>query len=220
MALTAQELFDRASIVLNDGGVRWVQASEGLKWLNDGQRRVALLRPDACVTTGNIPLVAGVEQTLPAGALRLMDIYANANGGPVRLVDRDELDHGPEANWRSATQTADIEAYVYDPLTPKLFMVYPPAVNATNLRGSWSVAPTDCTSGASALGVDDIYADAVLDHMLFRMFAKNGKGQDPQKAGMYAASRDALLMGRTQVDGVINPAAAKQLQVRQTQGTK
>lgn len=219
MAFTAQDLFDRATLLLNDGNVRWTQA-ELLKWLNDGQRQVALLRPDACVVTGNIPMVAGVKQALPAAGLRLIDIYANANGGPVRLVDRDELDHGPTPNWRAAAQTADIENYMYDPLTPRLFMVYPPAINATNLDGSYAVAPTDCANAGATLGVDDIYADPVLDHMLWRAFSKNGKGQDPQKAMTYRNSRDASLGLRVQVDAAINPANAKQMQVGQNRGTK
>ena len=65
MAISAQSTIRRAVDILQDNSsVRW-PVDELVRYLNDGQREVALYRPDALVTNSTITLVAGSRQSLP-----------------------------------------------------------------------------------------------------------------------------------------------------------
>ena len=56
--ITAQSIVDRARHILQDttsGGTRWLDP-ELLKWLNDAQREIVLLKPNAYSSVENIGL--------------------------------------------------------------------------------------------------------------------------------------------------------------------
>ena len=95
--MTPSEIFARADDVLQDTSfVRWPQA-ERLRYLNDGRREMAVIRPDIYATTDVVTLVAGTKQALPAGRSRLFDVVRNINsdsspGPAVRIVEREVLD--------------------------------------------------------------------------------------------------------------------------------
>ena len=77
--MTPSEIFARADDVLQDTSfVRWPQA-ERLRYLNDGRREMAVIRPDIYATTDVVTLVAGTKQALPAGRSRLFDVVRNIN---------------------------------------------------------------------------------------------------------------------------------------------
>ena len=68
MPITAQSVIRRCVETLQDPtSIRWPVA-ELVRYLNDGQREVALYRPDSLVTSATLTCVAGTKQALPAGA--------------------------------------------------------------------------------------------------------------------------------------------------------
>lgn len=215
--MTAQDLLDDWTTLLNDGGVRWTPA-EGLRWLNESQRQVVALRPDASVVSVPLALVAGTKQSLPAGALRLIDMPRNTGGDEITAADRDEFDR-MVPGWHRADAQDAVQHYMTNPLDPKRFYVYPPVTDGVSVEAVYSVPPADCATAASSLGLDDIYAPAVLDGMLHRAFSKNGKGADPAKARGYLESMIARITGRTQADGASTAGHTKAKQVLQAQGT-
>ena len=85
MAVAVNDVIDKVQEVLQDtGGVRWDQTNELLEWLNDAQREIALLKPDATSENTTVTLVTGTKQTIPSDGNRLLRVVRNmsaASGG-------------------------------------------------------------------------------------------------------------------------------------------
>lgn len=210
--LTAQSIVDKAEQILQDAtNVRWTEA-ELLGWLNDGQRQIALMRPDASVTNGNITLVAGTKQSLPASGLRLLDVVRNMGvggataGTAVRLVDREVLD-AQRPDWHSETASASIKHYVFDARNPKTFYVYPPATGTSpTVEAIYSVAPADVLI-AAAITLDDIYQNPLLDWILYRAFSKDAEyAANEQLAIKHLSAFMSALGVKSEVDVATSPS--------------
>ena len=207
------DLIDRAEEILQDvTNTRWSQQTL-LDYLNDAQREIVLYRPDANPVNASFTLAAdSAKQTLPAAALRLMKVYKNLspNKSSIAAIDRAVLDDKIE-NWYEATGTA-VEYYVYDGLDPKIFYVYPhtTASNAT-IELVYSSLPSEITisnfsTATDVIGLDDIYANAILDYMLYRAYLKDTEfAGDMQKAGSFLATFQNSLGVKNQVDASAAP---------------
>lgn len=170
--ITGTSIIGKVQIVLQDTtGVRWPDTTELLGWLNDGQREVAIFRPDACSVTASFTCSAGTRQTLPAAATALIDVPRNASGNAVRKVPREILD-AQRPGWHTEDQAAT-KHYCYDPRVPREFYVYPPAVASASLTIRYQTAPTDLGSLGSTISVDDIYAGPLIDYVLWRAYSKD-----------------------------------------------
>ena len=196
MTIAVNNLIDRARLLLQDANkVRWPD-SELLGWLNDGQREVVIYKPSANTTTGTHECVAGTRQTLPAAALQLIDIPRNtATGGEgraVRMVERTVLD-AEMPRWHVAPKSIDIINYCYDIRTPNTFYVYPPATTTARLEIIYSVAPSDASLGGN-INIPDVYANVLIDYMLYRAFAKDSDfaGSAELSASYYNRAMQAL----------------------------
>ena len=185
--LTGANLISRIQDILQDTtSIRWPEA-ELLRYINDAQREVCNLRPESTATTANTALVVGTKQSLPSGGLRLIRVTrnmssaaGNATGGrAVRLVDVDIL-NTQEPNWHDPTVSGDaahtttVKHYIFDEDNPRSFYVYPGASStSTFLEIVYSAAPTDLANTSATLHVDDIFANAVIDYVLFRCYLKD-----------------------------------------------
>lgn len=208
--MLASEIIDRARIVLNDSdGIRWLDA-EFFKWINDGQRVIALVRPDASVANATLTLLSGSKQSLPVDGLRLLDVVRNITAGglgdrAVRHVDRDVLDT-QNPTWHGDTGTLVIKNYVYDNRDPKNFYVYPPALSTSKLEIIYSKNPSDVTSLSSALAVADIFTDPLLNYVLYRAYSKDAEfAQNFQLSGGYLGAFNAMLGIKTSKDAAYSP---------------
>lgn len=208
--MLASDIINRARIVLNDAdGIRWLD-NELLGWINDGQRVIALVRPDSCVANSVVTLTAGTKQSLPADGLRLLDVVRNikADGTgdrTVRHVDRDVLDT-QNVNWHSETGTSLVKNYIYDNRDPKTFYVYPPALSTSKLELVYSKNPTDVTALSSTVAVADIYADPLLNYVLHRAYSKDAEfAQNFQLSSTYLTIFQSMLGIKTQKDAAFSP---------------
>ena len=78
MTVTVQSIVDRVQTTLQDTtGIRWPVVDELVLWINDAQREVALIKPDAAAMNETIPLVAGTKQSIPALGNRLLRVVRN-----------------------------------------------------------------------------------------------------------------------------------------------
>ena len=78
MSVTVQSVIDRVQTTLQDTtGVRWPVVSELVLWINDAQREIALLKPDASAKNETVTLVTGTKQTIPSGGNRLLRAVRN-----------------------------------------------------------------------------------------------------------------------------------------------
>ena len=187
------DLIDRAEEILQDTtNVRWSQQTL-LNYLNDSQREIVLFRPDANPVNTTLTLTAN-----------------SATTKPITNIERRVLDDQIE-DWHGSTGT-NVEHYVYDPLDPKVFYVYPgsTASDAT-IDIVYSSSPTDITianfaSTNTTISLDDVYANAMLDFMLYRAYQKDTEyAGDMNKAGVYMQSFQQSLGIKNQVDAGSTP---------------
>jgi hypothetical protein len=191
MAITAQSIIQRAVQILQDtSSVRW-PVDELVRWLNDGQRQIVLHRPDSNSITATGTLAAGTRQSLTtmtgissSNPAKLIDVVRNmaatSQKKAVRMVAREILD-AQQPGWHAATQSVDIVHFMFDARDPRAFYVYPPATTAAQLEIIFSAYPTDVaaptgsdyTSVTGNIGVLDIYANALLDYILYRAYLKD-----------------------------------------------
>ena len=186
--LTGANLITRVQDTLQDTtSVRWSEA-ELLRYLNDAQREVVNLRPDASALTANVQLSTGTLQTIPTSGLRLLKITRNmsgtsgsATGGrAIRIVDFDIL-NTQEPNWNDPTVTGDaahgtiVKHYAFDQDDPRKYYVYPGVSGNAYVEIVYSKTPDDFSSASATLDIDDIFANAVVDFVLFKAYLKDSE---------------------------------------------
>lgn len=205
-SILASQIISRARTLLQDpAGVRWSD-SECLGWLNDAQREVASLRADASTKYAPSKLVAGTRQTMPADAIELIDIPRNLGtdgatpGFPIRKVERSFLDENIPT-WHIDTASSVTRHFAYDTKALKFYWVYPPSDGTGYVDLLYAFPPVDLPTLASVIGIDDIYANALMFCLLSFAYGKNA--DDPGDAQRAAAARTAFenaMAGKSQTD--------------------
>jgi hypothetical protein len=202
------DLIARASKVLNDDGLaRWTPA-ELQYWLNDGYRETVIFRPDSNSKTGTFACVAGPRQQITttfADATQLMEVVRNvassSDKSSVKLISRSTLDD-MDRTWYGLAGAVTVERYAYDPRLPREFLVYPPAAVGAQLEIIYSSVPAPHTLTSAELQnvmttevirIDDSFANALLDYMLFRAYNKEAEASSIAKAtAHYQAFQNSL----------------------------
>jgi hypothetical protein len=206
MAIAAQAIVRRVIDTLQDvTSVRW-PVNELVRYLNDGQREIILHRPDAMVTNATVTCVAGTKQALPSNGAKLIEVVRNAAGAStkraVRMINREILD-AQTPDWHNLSGTVNLLHFMYDPRDPRIFYVYPPALNTAQLDIVYSAYPTDITEPADGaaytavsgnLSLPDIYGNVLQDYMLYRAYSKDSEyaGNAQRAQNHYSAFANAL----------------------------
>lgn len=204
MTTTAQSIIRRVTETLFDvTSVRWT-VDRLVRYLNDGQREIVSNRPDAMNTAASLNLVAGAKQSIPSDGEKLIVVLAN-NATSKRActkVDRALLDN-QIPGWRGLTGSTEILHWMFDPLEPKAFEIYPPAAaSGAVLMIEYAKLPTDIVEPAAGslytavtgdISVGDLFGNALQDYILYRCHAENTQYAQPARAqAHYAAFGNAL----------------------------
>ena len=217
--LTGANLITRVQDTLQDTtSVRWSEA-ELLRYLNDAQREVVNFRPDASTLTANVQLSTGTLQTIPTNGLRLIKVTRNMSGTSgsatgaraIRIVDFDIL-NTQEPNWNDPTVTGDaahgtvVKHYAFDQDDPRKYYVYPGVSGNAYVEIVYSKAPDDFSSTSSTLDIDDTFANAVVDFVLFKSYLKDSEyaGNVQRSSQHYQLFVNSLSSG-TQAQNLVNP---------------
>lgn len=195
MAVTAAEIFTRVQDVAQDTtSVRWPLV-ELLRWLNDAVREVVLHKPSAGGATVVVDLELGTYQTVPTDYIGLLRVVRNITavdggtgvrtaGRAVTVVQRDILD-SQSPDWHMTEGVpfhVSVKHAVYDPADPRAFYVYPGNTGSGKLeviayKTPDAIAvpanPTLIASYSAAIGISDIYTNAVVDYILYRAYSKD-----------------------------------------------
>ncbi len=204
MPLTdAKTITDKVSMFLGDATqTRWTPA-ELLNWLNDGQLEIALLIPNCNPTTSTIQLIAGSKQAAPADAIsitsfvRNMGVSGTVPGGVIRSVKREFMD-SYVPGWTTAASNAVVIHAVYDPQdNNQQFYVYPPQpATPSSIEIIYSKIPTKIATldAGSKITVNDYYANALFDYILYRAFGKDSEygGQSDRSQSHYKMFAGAI----------------------------
>lgn len=225
MATLTQTLINRARTILQDAeGTRWPDI-ELLGWINDGQREAILVKPSANARNLSVRLVQGTRQSLPADGVQLIDVVRNMGaagtdpGKAVRIVLREVLD-AQVPDWHSETPASSIKHYVYSVLDPQTFYVYPPSNGLGYVELVYGALPADVTiQGSISLG--DIYANALLDYVLYRAYSKDSEfSADQNRAAIYQSAFISALVGKSKVEAGTNPNSTAPANISVTPNTR
>jgi len=210
--ITAQDLFDDAAEILQDTDfVRWTKPKM-LRWLNAGQREVVIGDPKANTANTVVQLTAGTKQVLPDGGLALIDVTRNmgadkATPGRVpTFIARSVID-AQNPNWHKDSVSAVALHVIYDQRDKKHFYVYPPqpVSNPGSLELIYSAAPLPVATEDNSITLDDIYANALVNYLLYRAY-----NLDPVSIAKSSAYYQAFLMlvlGKEKTDKTVQPSA-------------
>jgi len=206
MATKVRSLLNRAAALLNDEEfVRWKEA-ELLEWLNDGQKAVARgPATDAYVLRDDITCVAGTVQDLPGDTVRLIDVVkAVATGSAILQADYALVDI-LAGQWRAAA-AAEAQNFFYDERNPKQVELYPPQIGGELIEILYNAMPANALVNGS-IAIDDAYADALIDYMVYRALSKDTEdtATDLRKADAFYK---AFLVGagfKDATDALIEP---------------
>ena len=147
-SILASSVLTKVETLLQDStNIRWTEA-EILGWLNDGQRAICTVRPDACSKVASIPTVAGTRQAIPADGSAILKVIRNMGadgatpGAVVRKVPMELLD-STLPNWHAATQVNAAQHFTTDPRMPRVFYLYPPATGTHKVEALYAAPPVD-----------------------------------------------------------------------------
>lgn len=176
MPINVGDVFTRTAIVLNDEDhVRWTQ-DELFLWLNDAASEVVIRRPAARSITQELTLIEGPLQTLPEGAIQLLDVTRNKPGRPISRVMRRLLDDQfPDWYDLSPARTKAIKHYTLEDIAPTQFYVYPPAKAGLKVEATYSAAPPVVSSVNDNVLLDRAYIGPLVSYILYRALAKDSE---------------------------------------------
>jgi hypothetical protein len=206
MATTTRSILNRSAALLNDEEhVRWAEA-ELLEWLNDGQRAIARgPATDVYVLRDNVSAVAGTVQSLPSNAIRLVDVVRDvSSGNAIQQSDYAIVDALSSA-WRAAS-AGTAENYFYDERNPLEFEVYPPQSGGEAIEVVYNAQPGNALITGNIV-ISDMYADALIDYIVYRALSKDTEDASPE-LGRATAFYRAFLVGvgyKDAADAAIEP---------------
>lgn len=205
--VTVATILKRVNTLLVDPTfTRWPK-QELLDYYNDATKAIVLVRPDAYTKNTEFTCAAGTKQTLPADALRLIEVLRNANGKVIRYVVRKALDDS-YPDWHSSNTATTVDNYTYEERDPKTFYLHPGPAAAVKVDVIYSVAPqskalaeVESAQSPALADLDDIYINPIIDFMLYRCFSKDAEysANSNRAAGHYNAFLQQL-GEKTQVD--------------------
>lgn len=205
MTMAVVDVLGRVNTQLRDPGfIRWTR-SELLGYFNDAIRAVALKRPDAMASVMPFECSAGVRQQLPVSVYQLIDIVGQDSGRAVVPADSVTLDTA-DPMWRTTTGEVSTEAYLYNPILPQYFMLYPGVAQGVTLEIAVSLYPVDVTledldeEAPVAMAISDIFINTVVDWCLYRAFSKDAPGQDDNLAKQHLQNYNDAMGIKNKVD--------------------
>lgn len=231
MTVAVNTIVSRAQTILQDvTGIRW-PATELVDWLNDAQREIVLFKPDAGAATAVVAMAVGTKQDIPTGGNRLLRVVRNMSAASaglgrraVRIVEREILDaqvpdwHNPAVTG-DAAHTTTIKHYCYDEQNPRSYYVYPGASSTSAwLEIVYSADPAVIAAGAN-IGLPDVFANAILDYMLYRAYSKDADfNAHAARAGTHYQMFMTSVTGKVQIDGMTTPNSVRKMGPEQNTG--
>jgi len=137
-----------------------------LGYVNQTLKRTAVLRPDLFSTIGDIQTTGeSVVQTLPADAVRLIDIFSVQGGGAVMEVSREDMSRS-YPGWVSEAPGVPVN-YMRHVKNPRQFFLYPRPTIGTVLFGEYAYTPKNYAISEEVTALPGAYLPAIIDGTVF-----------------------------------------------------
>ena len=226
MAITAvSQIFANVRLLLQDlaepgsGLVQRWSDEQLLAWLNEAYQALVSMKSGAAAVVRSWPLQTGSRQTLPDDCQRLLDVVRNlalqSDGAGISVANRFDLE-AVDPDWHRGDQSLDIEHYSFDERDPRSFMVYPAAADGAEVEIVYDAIPAPHVDLATALTetirVDDAYAPALVDYILYRCFDQDADfAGNMQRSSKHFQAFTALLGQRIKLDTATSPNSQARL---------
>ena len=137
-----------------------------LGFVNQTVKRMAMIRPDLFPVVRDIPTVPGtVVQTLPADALRLVEVYNVTGGNVVTEVNKDTLDQ-TYPGWRSAPAGQPVN-YMRHVRSSTMFFLYPAPESGVTLSVEYAAVPADYALEDAITAPSVAYIPTLVDGVVY-----------------------------------------------------
>lgn len=211
MALTGTDIQVLASGIAKDPDNEVWGTDKMLRYINEAQQAVCLLRPDASIERRTIPLVAGTIQTITGRRLlKILNSNGAADGSnPLsapHVVEYDDFMRTYD-QWVADTSGSEIDDYAYDERDPTRFYITPGSDGVNRYAEILqAIVPTNLTALTNGLSVSDIYAPPMAEWVLWRVFGEDSEvTPNHQRAINHAKNFYGLLQRKAPADLGITP---------------
>ncbi len=163
-----------------------------LGFVNHTIRRMVILRPDLFSTIEDVATTEGsFVQSLPAGAVRLVEIFRVKNGNALTEVSRETLDQSTP-DWAATTAGTPVN-YVRHVRNPLQYFLYPPPAKNVMLVAEFIKTPTAYTIDASISVLPDAYFPVLVDGVVFLAESIDNEHVQSGRAKLYQDSFSQML---------------------------
>ena len=208
--MLVSDLLVSAKAILNDADAVTYTERELLEAVNLACNAVSIHRPDASSTVGEVQVGYGIQNKLPQGGLRVLDVLGESFGNVVRVVNMADLD-AANPYWRTQKKQKHVKEVMIDERAPGVFWVNPPNTGEGMLEMIYSKVPDTVNEVSCPLPVTDKYAPVVLEWLLYLMFSRDSERSPNQtRAQSHKRTFFDLLGIKTQVDLALSPNAQRQ----------
>jgi hypothetical protein len=178
VAIKAVEVLNECQTLLGDitaAGTQYLVA-DLKKYLNEGQREIVKIDPQANAVREPVLVVPGPDQEIPSNSLGLIAVVRNmgrsgtTEGDVIRKIDRKVIDD-LLPDWHTATAKETVKFYIYDPVVSRdTFDIFPPAVSTQThwIEIIHGELPEPITDFATTDILHDRYYADLVDYVLFR----------------------------------------------------
>jgi hypothetical protein len=137
-----------------------------LGYVNQSLQRMAILRPDLFTDIVDIATTAGAAvQSLPAEAIRLVDIFQVKNGNAITEVDRETMNRN-YPGWMNEASGTPVN-FMRHVKNPDRYFLYPRPAAGVVLVGEYAKSPIDYTLNASIDVISDTYFPVLVDGVVY-----------------------------------------------------
>jgi hypothetical protein len=127
---------------------------------------MAILRPDLFMVIEDVLMTQDqVLQSLPTGAVRLVEVFRVKGGRALTEVSRDMLDQSTP-DWTIAPSDVPVN-FARHVRNPTRFYVYPPPARNTTLVVEYVKTPANFALTAQVVNLPDTYFPTVVDGVIF-----------------------------------------------------
>lgn len=181
-----------------------------LGYVNQTIKRMVVIRPDLFGEIGDIPTTAGTAvQSLPADALRLIDIFQVKGGNAITEVDRETMArYAPD--WMNATSGSPVN-FMRHVKNSERFFLYPPPVSGTVLVGEYAKVPADYALTDSITRPSEAFFPTIVDGVVWLAESVDDESINSKRAEfflqLFTSQLSSSLQSRTLTD--TKPAGLK-----------
>lgn len=185
MSVTVRKQLDSVKVSLQEdtdsSGIFWSN-EELVDNLNQAYDWLLGLNPEEFVTSSVFSCAAGTLQTLPDGAVSLVNIPRNNDGSKrsLRQIGLREI-NSLNRDWHDSPASTIQKYWIYDNRDRTHFYVWPPASAGSELQ-LITVGPVgdrhvenDYDNGTTKLHTDERFNQAIKHYILFLCYEKNSE---------------------------------------------